>query len=96
MGITDMDSILGLCVFTAGFILGLIIRIGITLLFWLSYDIKYPNEKINQKILKKIIASILFMIIMSGFSLHNVMPLIFIAYILLMIMRKNAVGGSKF
>jgi O-antigen/teichoic acid export membrane protein len=76
--------------FIVGAISGLVIRIGIVLLFWWSYYIKYPNEKYNQKILKKIIASFLFMIIMVGFSsLNNGMPLIFILCTLLTIVRKK-------
>lgn len=86
------DSILVLCMFILGTILGLIIKVGLASLFWRSYNIKYPNEKYNERILKKIVASLLFMIIiMLGFSLNTGMPLIFILCTLFMIvMEKNA------
>lgn len=90
------DIILVLSMFIVGAISGLVIRIGIVLLFWWSYNIKYPNEKYNQKILKKIVASLLFMIIMVGFSLNNGISLIFILCTLLMIVReKNALELNK-
>lgn len=90
------DLILVLCMFIAGAISGLIIKIGIVSLFWWSYNIKYPNEKYNQKILKKIVVSLLFMIIMLGFSLNTGMQLIFILCTLLMIVREeNALEHNK-
>ena len=89
------DSILLLCMYILGTILGLIIRIGLASLFWWSYNIKYPNEKYNKKILNKIVASILFMMIMIGFSLNTGMLFIFILCTLLMILRehKKCVGA---
>lgn len=95
MGREDIISVL--IMFIVGAISGLVIRIGIVLLFWWSYYIKYPNEKYNQKILKKIVVSILFMIVMVGFpSLNNGMPLVFILCSLLIIMRKkNTLENSR-
>ncbi|QUH20383.1 hypothetical protein [Alkaliphilus sp. B6464] len=72
-----------------GTLLGLIVRIGLTLMFWYLYKIKYPDEKCNQRIGKKIVASFLFLSITSAVYLSAGMPLIFIICTLVMIIREQ-------
>lgn len=72
-----------------GTLLGLIVRIGLTLMFWYTYKIKYPDEKYNQRIGKKIVASFLFLSITSVVYLSAGMPLIFIICTLVMIIREQ-------
>lgn len=85
----DMNSSMILFASVFGMLLGLIARVGLTLLFWCSYNIKYPNEKFNERIGKKIIAYFLFMIAIVGFSLNNGMLLIFIICTLLLAIREQ-------
>ncbi|MBU5676838.1 hypothetical protein KQI88_10450 [Alkaliphilus sp. MSJ-5] len=72
-----------------GTLLGLIVRIGLTLMFWYIYEIKYPDEKYNQRIGKKIVASFLFLSITSAVFWSAGMPLIFIICTLVMIIREQ-------
>lgn len=75
--------------FILGTVLGLIIRSGLTFVFWYSYNIKYPNENYNERISKKILASFLFLSIISAFSWGAGMPLVFTICTLAMIIRKH-------
>ncbi len=83
------DSLIGFFAILLGTVLGVIARVGLTLLFWGSYNIKYPNEKFNERIGKKIIAYFLFMMVMVGFSLSQGMLLIFIICTLLIVIREQ-------
>jgi len=72
-----------------GTILGLVVRSGLTLVFWCSYSIKYPNDKHGQKIAKKIVASFLFLSVTPSVFLNSGMPLVFIICTLVMILKKS-------
>ncbi|MBU5677758.1 hypothetical protein KQI88_15165 [Alkaliphilus sp. MSJ-5] len=83
------DSLIGLFAILLGTVLGVIARVGLTLLFWSSYNIKYPNEKFNEKIGKKIIAYFLFMTALIGLSLSRGTLLIFIICTLLIALKEQ-------
>jgi len=84
----DENAIL-LVVSILGTILGLVVRSGLTFIFWYSYNTKYPDQKYNEGIFKKLLASFLFLSICSIIPLGNGMPLVFITCTLVTMLKQN-------
>ncbi|WP_026476118.1 hypothetical protein [Alkaliphilus transvaalensis] len=63
----EVGSLVMVILFITGLLFGLLLRAGLTFIFWYGYHLKYQKEGIADQLYRRVIASLLFLLLIYTF-----------------------------